>query len=359
MATKQNGFENISGAVDGLALTGSLTAGGGDQLTIAGTSSRWTLRSGGMHGSWSARITRNQAGSGENPVMLYSTTGGATQAKSSVYFLVEGMPTQDSCFAVFSNSGGSVAYAYLTATGVVYIKSAGGTVTIGTSPALVVINKHYRLDLSVIVGATTSNGAIRAALSLRDRSTPLWSVTSTAANVGTTALTNWQFGAPVTSTSAAFNMRFDDPYLEDTDGSVLVGAHGYTLAGSARFDEVLVSGGFTATTDPVADLSDGSTSTGVTSPGVTTNETTEYSVPPVTPGSFSLTVQVQWLDAANSMRLTLRQGSTPSSVGTQIRTQLYTLTSTVAPYTFTNGPSENAAVTDWNDLSVQVVFGAS
>lgn len=354
MAIKANTAEGLAGATNGLAVTtSSQTAAGGDQCTLSGTAARWTLVTGGFHGTYAYRVAHNST---ENPLMLYNLT--TNQVSTSLYFKLASMPSVISAFVAVSNATVYCAAAFITPAGGIDLHNNVGA-SIGVLAAGIVPGVWYRLDFCVAVGTTITNGTIRGGVFLGDQTTPIVaSINNLATNTGTTALTNWQWGAPGASTSTSFNIDFDDIRHDDT-WSTFAGAHGYTAASTGvRFVAVAANpGGLTASSDFIADLADSNSTTGVTSPGVSTNESITYTLPPITAGSLTGSLKALWVGGANSMRARLFQGATQVSVDGNH--PLYVLTNAEATYTWTNTAGENSAITDWNDLRMQILFNAT
>lgn len=356
MTVKANTAEGLAGAANGLAITsGTQTTPGGTTLSMAANANaRTTLVTGGMHGTYAYQIACNVA---EQPALYYALD--ATKMLSlSFYFKYTSLPSVATTLVLVNNLTGAVAYARVEAGGGSVNIYSKGNVLVGSIAAAIRVGTWYRLDMGVSAGTTAANGTIRAGVFYGDQTTPVaGNVSSTTCDAGVDVLHNWQFGNPSGSGSAAFVVAFDD--IRGDDGTAaLAGAHGFTaVSAGARFAAVVTNpGNFTADNDFVADLEDGNAGTGVTSPGLGTNESITYTIDPLTSGSLTGTLKARYPSAATNMRAYLYQGAVKVSVDASH--PAWALTPTEAPYTWTNTPAENAAITDWNDLRMMIQFNA-
>lgn len=273
-------------------------------------------------------------------------------------FHLASMPGADATLMRFTDSAGSTTYMTLevSSTGYLRIRASGSVVW--TAAAALSANTWYVVRGAIDAGSSTSTGKVTIAYSSG------WSQT---AIDGPTETTGLNFGGSgvigrfqvLKNTSSSPAIRNDGVYLTDTYtvpgyyspapaastkviGGPLANAGGWSVIGSGVY------------TDEQA-LGDASASTGIQSPGATTNETRIVRLAPTTTaGTLSwevdMAVGAGSVNTSGKVEVLQGLGASPTVIATRMFTGL-TTTPTTKTVTLTSG--EKAAITDASQLAMR------
>jgi len=221
MAFMKHSFEN---GTNGAAITPSSSAGTGVttlSLVSVGSGSTFTFdNTRAAHGTLSAKIT---------PAAAVSTLGQYTMSTTGMawrgYFYLTAITGDDIYIARLEGAGTTtrILSMHLDFAGKMVIRDASAG-NLYTSTTAVPLNTWVRFELYGVVGNTTTNGVIKAAMYTADGTTPIDSVFSTTtANLNGTGFSLVQFGKCNTSNYAtAFWM---DDILVNTSATDLIGPY--------------------------------------------------------------------------------------------------------------------------------------
>lgn len=135
------------------------------------------------------------------------------------YLRITEMPTVDTQIITPWNSTQSVASVTLGADGKLRLAARGGTV-ISTTTSVLSLNVWYRIELSVEIGTTSTNGVIRFALYNGDTVSPLETAyTSSTVDLGTTDVMSWRMGKITTTGNAT--LLFDSIEVNMSSSTLL------------------------------------------------------------------------------------------------------------------------------------------
>lgn len=185
------------GQPSGTALTlANSTPGSGDALGVvskAGAGSHVFSNAQEMHGAQSILVTATAAA--DTSICGFSGMSASSMA-GQFYIYITALPTLGTIeLAQIRFSGGSAAKLLLSATTkqLQVANATGGQIY--TFPTALATNTWYRINLRVVIGATTTDGTIAAAYYLGDSTTPVEAAyTGTGVNAGTAVLTDFRWG---------------------------------------------------------------------------------------------------------------------------------------------------------------------
>jgi len=347
-------YNNAAGGV----LNGAVTAansGGGSGIAwssvdvMAGAS--FTFVNTASHGTLGYGLT-----STEGNRVSFGWDGGAIPASMQqsmrAYIRLGTVPVIDQQLITAWASTQYVATLNLNPAGkLVLVQRAGGVLY--TTTTTLAVNTWYRVEMSLEVGTTATNGVIRFAVFAGDASTPLETqFTSTTADLGTTNLVAWYFGKLLIG--GAWNGFYDSIEL-NTSTSALLGPYNASAAVIRPASVVTNAGNWTnvgGASSLSAALADESDAT--------------YAQTPASPANAEITFGMNARLATGTPNVTVRlsaSDSTPPTYAdvallqgtTVIATRNFgPLPTTVTEYSFTLTGPEAANVTDRGDLRVRV-----
>lgn len=195
--TASTTFRNTAeGQPNGTTLSAANSGGGSgtafDTYSTTGSGTATYSTDVSMFGSQSYKIV---SGASQGVYLRSNTAANAYAGTAQVYVYLTAYPTANTPFLIMYNSGSSsIAQFSVSAAGAFKISDASATP--GTSAdGMFPLNQWMRLDLSVNVGSTTSNGRIIAQASYANSPTYLWKYDSgTTRDAGTVALSEYRFG---------------------------------------------------------------------------------------------------------------------------------------------------------------------
>lgn len=237
MTRKTNSFE---GGTAGTLIT-TANSGGTSGTAIQLVGSNFAYTSGGAHGSLSAT-----PGASGNQLLWTLATGTCT---SRLYFKVPANPTAAAIVAIAFT--GSTTFSYrlvVNTTGKLSLQNAASS-NVWNGTIALTAGQWYRVEIVAVAGTTTTNGTLKLDYYAADSTTPVEAgFSSTTANTGTIAHTNWQVGWLSGSWSTA--PAFDDLAMDDTVTSYIgpVPTNAAPTA-NAGADQTGIEPGTTATLD--------------------------------------------------------------------------------------------------------------
>lgn len=184
------------GQSNGTTLTAANSGGGsGDAygvVTTSGTMAATYSTDMSMFGSQSYKVV---SGSSSGLYVRAQATG-SYSGSCQVYVYLPTYANNNQLFMGLATSTGSYpARISIDQTGTVRISNYASSVVHTSSSGTIPTGQWIRLDLSAIVGSTTSNGRILAQASYANSFTPFWTYDSGATtNTGTSLITEYRFG---------------------------------------------------------------------------------------------------------------------------------------------------------------------
>ena len=158
-----------------------------------------------------------------------------TTAAMRGYFYVTSLPTANTILMAPFNGLSMDAGIGVDTTGKVFVKDATNT-TIWTSTASISASTWFRLELAVIVGATTSTGTINAAFYTGDSTTANDSFSTSTANTGSGTFDLLYFGK-ISSNSWSSTFYMDD-LAARPDSSSFIGPYSATYPSPGAYSVI-------------------------------------------------------------------------------------------------------------------------
>lgn len=184
------------GQTNGTTLSAANSGGGSgdafDTITTSGTIARTFSTEQSMFGVQSYKIVPSASSAifcrVNAPASSYS-------ASVQMYLYLPAYPDNNQMFMQIRSASAAVCDFNINQTGVVRIGNAAGSNVTTSGAGAFPTGQWMRLDLSAVIGTTTSNGRINAQLSVANSFTPSWSYSSGATvNTGTAAIAEYRYG---------------------------------------------------------------------------------------------------------------------------------------------------------------------
>lgn len=148
-------------------------------------------------------------------------TGNDTSGAIRVYFYMTATPASAGDFFEFRNAAGVACKVQYSAAPKLIVANTAGA-TINNFATTLSLNTWYRVEMTAIIGTTTTNGTINVAYYLGDSLIPVETPYSSAVqNIGTTNLTIVRIGK-ITGATTTLNCFFDD-YAWTPGSSTFIG----------------------------------------------------------------------------------------------------------------------------------------
>ena len=291
----------------------------------------------------------------------YTEHGNPARFELSFGLVISGPDGSDKTITAIEDSAGSVALRIIlrgtnyATPGALAVWSAKDASIRYSTPGALTPGVRYRIGLYAEAGASATDGKFRLVVHPLDSDTPthdsgvITGNTSAGVPFGRIRMGKWDTSALAISywmddrrtlTDADAKQEFlrFTPAAAATVGTISMLDQNWTITGSAP--------------NRVAAVTDNADSTGLTSPGAATNETTQGRLGVPSAGNLTLTAKLSRPSgsSATSARVELLQGATVVASGTATG-----LTSTPTTTTVALTSTQNAAVTDRERLSWRIV----
>lgn len=188
------------------------------------------------------------AAAGADSYFYWRNTTGDTSASLRAYVYFTAFPTGAQLSLLqLRTSVGAIANIGITTSGNLYVTESGFA-TLATSASAISLNTWYRLELSAIVGTTTTNGTVQAGVYVGDSTSPtVLSYSNAARNTGTVNIIEMRFGKLTQATAAIGNTYFDN-IAADLGSSSLLGPSVAPTVTTGSSSSITTSGGTVAGT---------------------------------------------------------------------------------------------------------------
>ena len=199
------------GQTNGTTLSAANSGGGsGDAygvVTTSGTVSATYSTDMSVFGAQSYKVTSGTT----SALYVRAQASGAYSGTCQMYLYLPTYADNNQLFIGMADSGGSYpARLSINQTGTIRINNYASSTIYTSSSGIIPTGQWIRLDLSAIVGSSTSDGRILAQASYANSFTPFWTYDSGASvNAGTNPITEYRFGKMDTTPNIAL-FYYDD-----------------------------------------------------------------------------------------------------------------------------------------------------
>lgn len=345
-------YNNAAGGVLGAAVTTANSGGGSgmawDYVDAGGSFLYDSVASHGTIG-YEIDCTANRVSFGWTSGSIVASMDQSYRA----YIRLDTLPTAEIQIVTPWNTTQYIAAINLGIDGKIKVAQRGGSVLF-TSAAGLTLDTWYRVEISVEVGTSSSDGVLRFAYFLGDGTTPVETqFTSTTADLGTANCVAWYMGK--LGNSGDWIGYFDSIEL-NTSSSALMGPY-VSAKASLRPQAVLSNTGLWANVGGASGISAGQAD----------ELDTTYAQTPASPSNAEITFELDGRLATGTPNVTVRLSASTATPETYCDVELLQgttviatrnfgpLTTTATDYSYTLTGVEAGNITDRSDLRVRVI----